>query len=306
MTIRIGQPIIRVCMNFTLKRLFSIGHVLLLLLLLGGPGHLTAQKRALDSKPSEFLVNDLAGVLQRQEVVRLGQKLRAYALETSTQIAVVTENSLQGEDAFDYSINLAQNWGIGGEQDNGILIYIAIQDRKIAIQTGYGTEGFLPDAMANRIITNIMQPAFRAGRYYEGLDKATQAIMDLGQGEYTNDNPSGRRKATGGIPVFFILLGMIIIMIIIAKLFGGNGDDEDDDDGGYYRGGRYDDPRRRQRRRRRGGGGWIFFPGFGGGGGWNGGGGGSGGSDGFGGFGGGGFGGFGGGDFGGGGAIGDW
>ena len=64
-------------MNFTLKRLLSIGQVLLLLLLLVGPGLLTAQKRALDSEPSEFLVNDYAGVLQRQEVVRLGQKLRA-------------------------------------------------------------------------------------------------------------------------------------------------------------------------------------------------------------------------------------
>ena len=268
------------------------------------PGIGWSQKRAIDVRPSEYLVNDYAGVLQRQEVIRLGQKLRSYALETSTQIAVVTENSLQGDDPFDYTIKLAQEWGIGGEQDNGVLIYIAVADRKIAIQTGYGAEGFLPDAMANRIITNIMQPAFRAGRYYEGLDRAAQSIMDLGRGEYTNDNPTGRRKATGGLPLLPMLIFMIIIMVVIARLFGGNSDD-DDDDGGYYRGGRYDDPRRRRRRsRRRGGGGWIFLPGPGGG--WSGGGGGGGGNDGFGGFGGGGFGGFGGGDFGGGGAIGDW
>lgn len=266
------------------------------------PGIGQSQKRAIDTRPSEYLVNDFAGVLQRQEVIRLGQKLRSYALETSTQIAVVTENSLEGDDPFDYTIQLAQEWGVGGKQDNGVLIYVAIQDRKIAIQVGYGAEGFLPDAMANRIITNIMQPAFRAERYYEGLDRATQAIMDLGRGEYTNEEGNTRRKATGGLPLLPLLIFMIIIMVIIARFFGGSGDD-DDDDGGYYRGGRYDYPQRRRGRRRRGGG-WIFIPGLGGG--WSGGGGGGGGGDGFGGFGGGGFGGFGGGDFGGGGAIGDW
>lgn len=292
-------------MNITHRRFLSRFTQLFLAVLMILPGIGWSQKRAIDVRPSEYLVNDYAGVLQRQEVIRLGQKLRSYALETSTQIAVVTENSLQGDDPFDYTVRLAQEWGIGGEQDNGVLIYIAVEDRKIAIQTGYGAEGFLPDAMANRIITNIMQPAFRAGRYYEGLDRAAQSIMDLGRGEYTNDNPTGKRKATGGLPLLPMLIFMIIIMVVIARLFGGRGDD-DDDDGGYYRGGRYDDPRRRRRgSRRRGGGGWIFLPGPGGG--WSGGGGGGGGgNDGFGGFGGGGFGGFGGGDFGGGGAIGDW
>lgn len=264
------------------------------------PGISQSQKRAIDAQPSEYLVNDYAGVLERQEVIRLGQQLRSYALETSTQIAVVTENSLQGDDPFDYTIQLAQKWGIGGQQDNGVLIYIAVQDRKIAFQVGYGAEGFLPDAMANRIITEIMQPAFRAGRYYEGLDRAAQAVMDLGRGEYTNEGGSAKRKATG-LPLLPMLFLVIIVMIILARLFGGRGDD-DDDDGGYYRGGRYDYPQRRRGRRRRGGG-WIFLPGPIGG--WSG-GGGSGGGDGFGGFGGGGFGGFGGGDFGGGGAIGDW
>ncbi|MEZ5039301.1 MAG: TPM domain-containing protein [Saprospiraceae bacterium] len=292
-------------MDFKQSRQFLLRPVVLLMLLVGWAGILAAQKRAIDMKPSEFLVNDFAGVLQRQEVARLGQKLRAYALETSTQIAIVTEASLEGDDAFDYANRLARQWGIGGQEDNGVLIYLAINDRKIAIQTGYGVEGFLPDAMANRIITNIMQPAFRANRYYEGLDKATQAIMDLGKGEYTNDNQTTRRKATGGGMAFIVITIAIFLMIIIARIWGGKGNDDDDDDGGYYRGGRYDSPQRRQGHSgRRGGGGWIFFPGFGG----FGGGGGSGGSSGggFGGMGGGDFGGFGGGDFGGGGAMGDW
>ncbi len=237
-------------------------------------------------------VNDFAGLLSVNEQRSLEQKLRQYQRETSTAIVIVAENSLQGEDEFDYSNRLAQAWGIGtGENDNGILIYIAKQERRIRIQTGYGAEGFLPDAMAKRIIDNIITPYFRQGNYYGGLDRATSAIMDLGRGEYDNDEYNDKRKAQGGSSAMYIFI-FLIIMIIIFSMIGG-GDDDDDDDGGYYRGGRYDDHHRRRRRR---GGGFIIFPG----GGFGGGGGGGGG------FGGGGFGGFGGGGFGGGGAGGGW
>ncbi len=252
-------------------------------------------------EPTDFLVNDYARLMSRQEVEQLGNKLRDYALNSSTQIVVVTEPSLEGEDPFDYSYRLAREWGIGGgEYDNGILIYIAVQDRAIRIQTGLGTEGFLPDAMAKRIIDNMIAPAFREGRYYQGLDQATSAIMDFGQGEYSGDGQQQRqpRDAKGGLPSFLVIAVLIFLILLLSRM--GQGDD-DDDDGGYYRGGRYDKYPRRGRR----GGGWIFFPGP-----WIGGGGGSGGGGssggGWGGFGGGGFGGFGGGDFGGGGAGGSW
>ncbi len=244
-------------------------------------------------EPSGFLINDYAGMLSRQQVVDLGRKLRDYADSTSTQIVIVTEKSLDGEDAFDYSYRLARKWGIGTkENDNGILIYVAQEDRAIRIQTAYGAEGFLPDAMAKRIIDNIIVPNFRRGLFYEGLDEATSAIIALSSGEYVNDG----KKADGGraAALFFMLLVVIFFLVLmwIIKRRGGGGD------GGYYGGGRYDmdDPRHR-----RGGGGWIFFPGGGGSGGTT-----DRGGDGWGGFGGGGFGGFGGGDFGGGGAGGSW
>ena len=83
-------------------------NILLLLLPLG----LAAQKQL--PQPTDFLVNDYAGLLSRQEVVQLGNKLSNYARETSTQIVVVTEESLAGEDPFNYTIRLAQEWGIGG------------------------------------------------------------------------------------------------------------------------------------------------------------------------------------------------
>jgi uncharacterized protein len=228
-------------------------------------------------------VNDYAGLLSRNEVVSLERKLVAYNDSTSTQIAIVIEPSLEGEDDFDRSVRIAQAWGIGqGEEDNGLLIYVARDDRKVRIQTGYGMEDIIPDAIAKRIIEQLIIPAFRQGRYYQGLDQATTLMIDMAQGRYSGDSLGSGNNEERSFPIFTLIIIFIIIWVILSNTRGG-----DDDDGGYHRGGRYG----------RRGGGWIIFPG-GGGGGWSGGGG-------FGG-GGGGFGGFGGGGFGGGGAGGSW
>jgi len=235
--------------------------------------------------PSNTLVTDFAGILQPQEQAALERKLVAYDDSTSTQIAVVIERSLEGDDLFNYTLRLVEEWGIGREgKDNGILLYIAYDDRKIIIQTGYGTEGFLPDALAKRIIENVLKPTFRQNQYYAGIDRATDVIMRLGSGEYYNEGGDRRSNSEEGIPPFAMIIIIVVAIIIIRSLFnddGGGG-------GGYHRGGRYDSRRSR--------GGWIFLPG--GGGGFGGGGGSFGG--------GGGFGGFGGGGFGGGGASGGW
>lgn len=246
---------------------------------------------------SGTLVTDYISLLTDSERNALERKLVAYDDSTSTQIAIVIENSLEGDDIFEYSYRLAESWGIGrGGKNNGILIYVALQDRQIYIQTGYGAEGFLTDAMARRIIDQIITPAFRSQRYYRGLDETTDIIIQLGNGEYVNEG--GPEGASSGMEALFVVFLIVIAIVIVFSVAGGSDDDDWDDDGGYHRRGRYDyDDYHRPRTRRRGGG-WIIFPGGGGGGGWNGGGGG--------GFGGGGFGGFGGGGFGGGGAGGGW
>lgn len=217
------------------------------------------------------LVNDFTNTLRPNELEALERKLVAYDDSTSTQIAIVIERSLEGDDIFDYSFRLAEKWGIGrAGKDNGILIYIALQDRKLYIQTGYGAEGFLPDAMAKRIIDQVIVPNFRQQRYFDGLDRATDIIMKLGSGEYTNDEIGSNDELPATL-ILLILAFIVILIYISVKTQGG----------GYYRRGRYDS------------GGWF-------GGGWNDGGGFGGGSSG------GGFGGFGGGGFGGGGAGGSW
>lgn len=240
-------------------------------------GFLLSQKEIPKKPYPPQLVNDYVGLLSQTEINSLERKLVAYNDSTSTQIAVIIENSLEGDDVVDYCQRLAEGWGIGQEgKDNGVLIYVAFADRKLRIHTGYGVEGFLTDIMSNRIIDQVLVPAFRKGKYYDGFDKSTNIISDLADGEYTADDMGGG----DGIPaevILFIIIFIVILIIIINNADSG---------GGYHRGGKYERDR---------GGGWVIIgPG---GGGWNSGGGG---------FGGGGFGGFGGGGFGGGGASGGW
>lgn len=226
--------------------------------------------------PPRF-VNDYAGVLSGEEQAALETKLNNYFKQTSTQITIVIENSLEGDDAFSYSQKLAQGWGIGEKgKNNGILLYFAITDRKVWFQVGYGLEGAMTDAMSKRIINNNIKPNFKEQAYYQGLNEATDNIIKVIAGEgFTND-----RKAKKNIP--WGIIGVIVVFIIISLLKGKGG--------------------------RRGGGGggiaeailWGTLASGGFSGRNNGGGGFGGGGDG------GGFGGFGGGSFGGGGAGGDW
>ena len=124
------------------------------------------------------LVNDEVGLLSRSEIQNLERKLVQYNEATSTQIAVVIERSLEGDDVVDYAIRLAQAWGIGqADKDNGVLIYVSVQDRKMGIATGYGTEGFLTDAISNRIRNEVLRPAFQQQQYYQGLDRASSKII---------------------------------------------------------------------------------------------------------------------------------
>lgn len=205
----------------------------------------------------QTMVNDYAGVLSPGQVSALEQKLRAYEDSTSTQIAIVIDKSLEGDDAFEYSFRLAQAWGIGQkDKDNGVLIYVAQAERKIRIVTNVGVQGFLTDALSKRIIETTITPAFKQGDFYGGLDGAVNDIIKVGAGEYTNDAKD--KSAGGGGISFFILLLIIVAVIVMFSVLS----NRSYTGRGYSGGGRYDD------RSYGPGGGWIIFPGggFGGGG----------------------------------------
>jgi len=246
---------------------------------------LALRAQTFPEKPNR-LVNDYTQTLSPDQVNQLEQKLVAFDDSTSTQIAVVLIKSLEGFDIADYGVRLAENWGIGGaKNNNGVLLLVSLGDRKVTIQTGYGVEGALPDAITKRIINTEITPNFKSGDYFAGLDQGTNAIIAFTKGEYKNDAPrKGVKKKSSGFAFVFI---MIIIILLAIKKGGGGGSE--------VIGGRGSASpfwwllMGSQMGRGSGGG----FGGF------------SGGGDGFGG-GGGGFGGFGGGSFGGGGSSGSW
>lgn len=239
-------------------------------------------------KPST-LVNDYANVLSANQKQTLEQKLVAFNDSSSTQIAIAILKTVGDYDINEYAVELGRKWGVGQSgKNNGIMIVVAVGDRKISIQTGYGVEGALPDIYAKRIIDNDIKPNFKAGDYYAGLDAGTTSIIKYTKGEYKNDNPKISANKSGGYGSIIVIIIIVIIIIIVMKKGGGGG-------GSQVIGGRGASNALF----------WAMLFGSGGGGrgnsGWGSGGFGGGSSGG-----GGGFGGFGGGSFGGGGSSGSW
>ena len=165
------------------------------------------------------LVTDLAGVLSPEEKQALENKLVAVDDASSNQIAVVILPTLDGNPIEEYALKLFREWGIGNKKSrNGILLLIAIQDKKIRIEVGYGLEGAIPDITANSIIDNDIKPAFRQKAYYQGIDKATDNIAKAAIGEYKVE----RTKRTSGKKSNGALF-VIIIFVILLVLKGGGG-----------------------------------------------------------------------------------
>lgn len=162
-------------------------------------------------------VYDYAKVLSASEKAQLEQKLIQYADTTTTQIVIITIESLKGEDIGILTPKWGHEWGVGGTQkdDNGVLILLAKAERKIWISAGYGLEDRLTAGIGGEITRNIILPEFRAGSYYNGLDKGTDALFDVFKGKY-----KGKRKAAESND--FPLLPLIIIIVIIIALASRN------------------------------------------------------------------------------------
>jgi uncharacterized protein len=169
-------------------------------------------------KPSPpRLVNDYTGILNDSEKQALERKLVAYNDSTSTQIAIVMLRSLDGYPIDDYSFKLAEKWGIGQKGiNNGVLVMVATDDRKIFIATGYGMEGVMPDGLVKRIIEQDIKPSFRNGDYYGGLDRGTDSMFRLAAGEYQATGKEGESKPAPGLIILAILF--FIVMSFVLKV----------------------------------------------------------------------------------------
>lgn len=160
-------------------------------------------------------VYDAVSLLSASQRNSLEQKLLRYSDSTSTQIVVAIIASTEGEDINFLGAQWGQQWGIGqADKDNGVLLLLAREDRRVAISTGYGVEGALTDLMSRRIIESVIVPEFKKGNYYRGLDQGVEAIVQVLRGEFKADSSPGKDS---GFPLQ--LLGPVVVFVILLLLF---------------------------------------------------------------------------------------
>jgi uncharacterized protein len=182
---------------------------------------LPAAAQALDVPPLRGRVNDLAGMLSPQAAQALESELAALERSDSTQIVVLTVKSLEGEVLEEYSIKVAEQWKIGQKGlDNGAILLVARNDRKIRIEVGRGLEGKLTDLMTGRIIRHEIIPHFKEGDYSGGIETGVRALIAAAKGEYTaSDKPaSSRDEGDGGTPLFVIGIILLVLISVIGKI----------------------------------------------------------------------------------------
>lgn len=185
---------------------------------------LTFGQFTIPEKPSlQTSVYDYANVLSADEKVALENKLIQYSDSTTTQIVVITIESLKGEDIGILTPKWGQTWGIGGTQqnDNGVIVLLAKAERKIWISAGYGLEDRLTAGIGGEISRNIIIPEFKAGSYYRGLDKGVDALFDVFKGKYKGER---KKEKKGKFPILPIIIIGIVILLLISrnKNNGGN------------------------------------------------------------------------------------
>jgi len=235
-----------------------------------------AKEDTLPPKPARY-VTDNAGVLGGRAEA-LNARLEEFEKETSNQILVWVDRRVPENFTLEeFTVAAARKWAAGqAGRNNGVVLFVFTEDRKMRIEVGYGLEGVLPDALAHRIQEEEILPRFRSGDYAGGIEAGVSALIAAAKGEYRGTGTTvasrSRRRRGGSVsgcisPFFFLLFFLLIPLLRLSRwrTYGGRG---------WYSGG----------------GGWGGFGGFGGGGGGGGGGGFSGG----------------GGSFGGGGSSGSW
>jgi uncharacterized protein len=175
--------------------------------------------KALEVPPLRGRVNDYAKLLSQERVMALEAQLEKFERETGHQIAVLTIPSLQGGSLEDFSIRVAETWKIGKKGfDNGAILLIARDDRRLRIEVGYGLEGVLPDAIASRIIREVITPRFRSGDYAGGIEAGVNSILNVARGEKLPERgrpPPGRTASEGSS-----LHNILMITAMLALFIG--------------------------------------------------------------------------------------
>lgn len=170
-------------------------------------------------------VNDYGNMMSAETRANIEAELKAFEQSDSTQVVILTIPSLEGEALEEFSIKVAETWKIGQRgKDNGVILLVSNQDRKIRIEVGRGLEGKLTDLMAGRIIEYVIKPRFKRGDFDGGFIAATQAMIDVVRGEFKADQNevSKKRKKSAPLPVILLFSGVMLLSLgRISRVLGG-------------------------------------------------------------------------------------
>lgn len=180
---------------------------------------------ALDVPALHGHVNDYAGMLLPETVQKIETELADFEKSDSTQIVVLTIPTLEGENIEDYAIKVAETWKIGQKgKDNGVILLIAKQERKLRIEVGRGLEGKLTDLMSGRIIRNEIAPYFKTGDFNGGIENGISALIAVVKGEYEaapRDQQKGKRSAHPIVTFLIFFLVACIFLGAVSRILGG-------------------------------------------------------------------------------------
>ena len=159
---------------------------------------------------------DLTGTLTPEQLAELESLLASFDRSTSTQVVVLVVPTLNGDDLEEYSLRVAETNRIGKKgRDNGALLLVALNDRKVRIEVGYGLEGALPDALAGQIIRREIAPHFRERDYYGGIRAGVEAIMAATKDEYKAEPASG--SGHQGSPLLALVIFIIFVLLRLLR-----------------------------------------------------------------------------------------
>jgi len=169
-------------------------------------------------------VTDVAGIFTPDQSAALDAKLRAFEQAKGSQVAVLVVPTTQPEEIEQYAIRVAEAWQLGREGvDDGALLLVATQDRRVRIEVGYGLEGVLPDAIANRIIDADIVPRFRSGDFHGGIATGVDRMLRVIEGEALPEPE--RRSPAEGVPGLFQSLPFLFVLALVGgsilrRMFG--------------------------------------------------------------------------------------
>jgi len=171
-------------------------------------------------QPTGF-VNDFSNILTTEQKANLETKLSQLEKDSSNQISVVIINSLDGDTVENFAVQLFADWGIGqAKEDNGALLLIAMDDRQMRIEVGYGLEGALTDAQSSWIIRDLLKPNFQDGNYYQGIDQAVDRMIALTKGEYQGTGLTKVNwRALNPEGIFWLILIAFYLLTALRRYF---------------------------------------------------------------------------------------